>query len=194
MLTSLSIQPYIFREQEWPQDTLTWLWTYAMQDRENSLLWREGTPLTLNQWIRWFTDPERLVILPVQMPSNRGLTVHDVMGMAWVDEVDHARGTAHFWFRQQPGTCRPALRAGIAILDLLFDSLKFAVLICRLNPENKVAVKCAKYVGFQMIGDIPGWYTHGETRFPARIGYMTAAMFHTYKEGRQYAVTVSRSV
>lgn len=185
---SNTLKVYPYQAHEWPQETLAVLCGYAQRDHQHSLMWRTGTPVALNDWILWFTSPTRLVLLAVEEPPDRVRTPDDIIGMGWIDEIEHPRGTGHFWFRKQSQMCRKPLEAGAKTLDLLFSPpYSFQTLVIRPNAENKVSVKFARHLGFQMIGEIPGWYGHGEVRYPASIGYMTAAMW-AEKRGRHGGV------
>lgn len=172
--TSPAIRVCGFREQDWPQETLAVLWKHAVQEFPQSLMWRTGTPITLNEWIRWFSAPERIVLLPVEIAADRTPTLDNILGIVWIDEIDYPRGTPHFWFRKQGAVCRKQIAAAVAVLDFAFAQLTFQLLWVHLNAQNTVAVKFAKHLGFQMLGDIPRWYTHGDVRYPASVGYLTA--------------------
>lgn len=176
MGNAINIVPY--QPQEWPQETLAVLCAYAQRDWPESLMWRYGVPIPLNEWIVWFTSPTRFVLLAVDEPPDRTHTPDDILGMGWVDEIEHPRGAAHFWYRKQPAPCRKQIVASLKMLDLLFSPpYSFQTLVVHPNADNKVAVKFAQHLGFTMIGEIPGWYGHGEVRYPASFGYMTAAMW-----------------
>lgn len=171
----------VFREQDWPQETLAVLWNHAIQDQPQSLMWRTGTPVTLNEWIRWFSADHRLVVLPVEKPADGAPTVQDILGIVWLDDIDHGCASGHFWFRKQGMMCRKPLRAGLKALEFAFTTLSFQVLWCKLNANNHVAVKFAQRLGFTMLGEIPLWYGHGDVRYPAAIGYLTALMWQEKK-------------
>jgi len=145
-------------------------------------MWRTGVPVTLNEWIRWFSADHRLVILPVEIREDQVPTVQDILGILWLDDIDNFCASAHFWFRKQGQMCRKPLRAGARALDFVFTSLSFQVLWCKLNAQNHVAVKLAKHIGFQIIGEIPLWYGHGETRYAATIGHLTADQWREKRE------------
>lgn len=184
MSTETVLRAYLYLEHEWPPETLAFLWDCARKDHPQSLMWRAGTPDSLNGWIQWFSP--RIVIFPVEHLADSKPTVENILGMAWVDEIDHPRGVAHFWFRKQ-GFCRKLLFASAQALELGFSKLQFQVLGCRPNAENKVSVKFARKLGFQMLGEIPLWHGHGETRYPASIGYLTAEMWQ--EKRKDYALS-----
>lgn len=164
-------------DPRWPAQTLVQLYQWMQEDHVPSIFWRDGNPLTLNNFIRLATDPGRVVVLPVLCPHlPEEMTLDDVIGMVWVDEIELPHAEVHFWVRKKHWWRHRPLRAARKVLEMLFaETPALQLLICRPNKSNAIGVKFMKQLGVHIVGELPRWYKHGETYHSALLGYVTRA-------------------
>lgn len=163
-------------DENWPPQTLVQLYIFMQTDRLPKIFWRDGIPLSLNAFIRWVTEPGRYVLLPVLCPDPESMTLEQVMGMCWIDEVESTKAVVHFWIRKKFWWKRRPLAAARKILSRIFSELpELQLLICRVNSDNRTGIKFMRQVGVRILGEIPNWFKHGDTYHSMTFGYIPRA-------------------
>jgi RimJ/RimL family protein N-acetyltransferase len=169
-IRALIYSPY---DPYWPSHTLVQLYHWMQEDRIPAIFWRDGRPQAMNNFIRFATEPGRVVVLPL-LCTEKVPTLDDVIGMVWVDEIELPHAEIHFWVRKKHWWRRRPQRAAHAVLEKLFaDTPALHTLICRTNKDNPIGVKFMQQSGAHVVGELPNWYKHGETYHAAILGYIS---------------------
>ena len=167
------IQVWLYTEDRWPPQTLVQLYQWMQEDHLPTIFWRNGIPHSLNLFIRWTTEPGRLIFFPTYASDPTAITLDSIIGMCWFDEIEMPRAAVHFWIRKKYWWGRRGLLAAKKILPLIFAELpELQILTCRVNSDNRLALKFMKQVGVRVIGSIPNWYNHQGTLHGATFGYI----------------------
>lgn len=169
-MDEIVVHPYT--EQTWPEETLLHLYQFMQESPPASVFWRDGTPLPLVRFIQWLAEPGKMLFIPMVKDPDLGWDA--IIGFCLVDEIDAQlhRAAVHFWVRKKWWWKRRPQRAAAMILQLLFTETPLQVLVCRLNSANRLGLKFMQQIGMHIAGEIPDWYKHGETYYPATMGYI----------------------
>lgn len=174
----VKVFPYI--EQRYAPTFLAALWEKLQCEHVPKTFWRTGEPLSLNEWIRFFSPSEgRGLFIAVHCPSdNEPFTPNDIIGLMWVDQVQSHKANAHFFFFRQwwGGWTTAAVAKG---LDVIFhEPFNLKVILCYINMDNKLGIGFWKRIGVTVLGEIPHYYQHGEQYYSALAGYIDRDMYY----------------
>lgn len=169
---SIKVLPYV--EQQFAPELLAWLWKKMQDEYIPSHIWRDGIPLTLNEFIRFFSPLEgRGLFLAFYCPADgSSFSLDHIIGLLWIDQISTHKAHAHFFFFRQwwGGWTTAAAKKG---LDLIFhDPFNLQLLLCHINAKNQMGKGFWRRVGVTMLGEIPHYYQHGDQFHSALSGYI----------------------
>ncbi len=173
-----NIHVLVYNEAQWPSQTLAHV--YALMEAEHlpPAFWHDGAMPSLNAFIRWYSDPGRVLFFPIWSEEKAEMEFQNIMGMGWVDEIKSHRASAHFWVRQSYRTKLAwrqdiPLRAARTVLSTIFTTAPtLQTLLCHMNVENHKGVGFMKRLGVHMLGEIPRWYYYAGNYYNALVGYI----------------------
>lgn len=173
---NIEVRAFHPQNPSWPDHTLVQLYTWIREDATPTIFWRDGKPLPLNLFIRFLTDPGRVLFLPLLRVEGEEPTLDSIIGMFWLDCIEPPHAEAHFWIRKKHWWHNRPVLAAWKILAVIFaESPPLHLVVCRTNANNRIGVKFIKKMGAHIMGEIPLWYTHGEKHHSALLAYLTRA-------------------
>lgn len=149
-------------------DVLPALWDRLRADDPPPWLWGNYSPLTLTEFVLFFSDPSRHLFLWCTPDAN------DIIGMIWIDEIAIGqRARAHFYFLSHHRRKRTSRikEAGQQVLQILGDAPFNLQTLLLFTDSRAVEAKhvATRHFGATYFGDIPGYYP-GEV--PVSVGYL----------------------
>ncbi len=169
----IQVWAYTNHVEQWPEQTMAQIYTFMRSDHLPPLFWRDGIPHSLNQFICWTSDPTRIVLIVTCCEEITTLTLDHIMGLCWLDEIEGPHAAVHFWVRKKFWWGKRPHIAAQKVLQLVFQQMPWLYLLtCRVNSQNRLALKFMQQIGARIVGEIPDWYQHGETRYAATFGYL----------------------
>src|SRR5688572_11316274 len=149
-------------------DVLPVLWNKLQADDPPPWLWGNYSPLTITEFILFFSDPGRHLFLWCTPEGD------DIIGMIWIDEIAVGqRARAHFYFlRKYRGKRTSRIKeAGQQVLQILGEPPFNLQTLLLFTDSRAVHAKLVaeRHFGATYFGDIPGYYP-GEV--PVSVGYL----------------------
>lgn len=171
------IQIHVYDEANFHPDALLYLWQRVEASHLTPLVWADGKPMPLNQFIRFYTPGNgRLLFLPTYQPEGTEFSWQSVMGMIWVDEITVGhRAFGHYMFFPEwwGGWPQASIRKTLDT-HLFAPPLSLRLILCQGNATNTISLALWKRLGIRIIGEIPNWYKHGDEYHAATVGYILA--------------------